>query len=88
MIWVRLGKNKVFILQLINKFYINLAVVNILIYPTIGRILYAVWGLYKVDISYGIAYKAAAVKYFLITNILVKVHVIIWYNKLSSLYYF
>ena len=74
---VRLDKNKVFIPQLINKLFVNLAAVNILIYLAISQVLYTVWSFYKANISYNIAYEAATVEYLLITNIVVKVYIII-----------
>ena len=36
MIWVRLRKSKVFVLQLINKLSVNFTAVIILIYPAIS----------------------------------------------------
>lgn len=63
--------------QLINKFPVNLTAVNILVFLVIGQIIYAVWSLYKVYISCNIAYKTIVIIYFLITDILIEVHIVL-----------
>ncbi len=85
MIFVCLLKLKITLCQLINKLLVHLAAVNIFILPTIGWVFYTVWSLHKAYISCSIAYKTTAVVYFLITDILVEVHIVVWYEKLSNL---
>lgn len=77
MIKVRLVKIKVLISQLIDKSPVNLVPVNIMIFPAIVRIFYAVLRFHKVNISGNIAYESAAIKYSLVTDILIEVHIII-----------
>ena len=77
MIFVRLLELKIALFQLINKPLIYLVAVNILILLAINQVFYAIWGLYKPYISYGIAYKTTAIIYSLVTDIFIKVYIIV-----------
>lgn len=77
MIRVRLGKMKVLVSQLIDKFFINLVLINIFIFSAIVLIFHAIPEFYKADISGNIAYKSTMVKYSFVTDIYIEVHIII-----------
>lgn len=77
MIFIRLHKLKIVLPQLINKSPVNLAIVNILILLAIDRAFYIVWSLHKANISYSIAYRTTIAIYSLVTDIFVKVHIVV-----------
>lgn len=81
MIFVRLLKLKVVLPQLINKSFVHLAAVNILVFLAICRTVYAVWDLHEVYISCSIAYKNTVVVYSLVTDILIEVHIVVLHEK-------
>lgn len=74
---VCLGKIKVLVSQLIDKSLVNLVSINILIFPAIIHVFYAVQRFHKADISGSIAYESTMVKYFLFKDIFIEVHIII-----------
>lgn len=76
-IFICLLKLKVALPQLIIKSPINWAIVNKLVFLAIGRIFYIIGGFYKVYIFCGIAYKAIAVIYSLVTDIFKEVYILV-----------
>lgn len=84
MIFVHLPKLKVVLLQSIYKFFVALTAVNIVIFSAIGRIFYAILGLYKIYIPCSITYHITMVVYPLVLDIFLKVYINIQYEKLSK----